>query len=45
VASWERLLKVAPDYPGRARVEELVKKAKDHMTMPPGTKTAKPAAM
>jgi cytochrome c-type biogenesis protein CcmH/NrfG len=45
VASWERLLKVAPDYPGRARVEELVKRAKEHTTMAPGTKTDKAVSM
>lgn len=45
VASWERLLNTVPDYPERAKVEQLVKKAKSHMNMAPGTKTDKPVNM
>jgi tetratricopeptide (TPR) repeat protein len=45
IASWEKLLKVAPDYPDRARVEQLLAKAKEHANMAPGTKTDKPTKM
>jgi cytochrome c-type biogenesis protein CcmH/NrfG len=45
VASWQQLLKAVPDYPDRAKVEELVARARAHSTMPPGTKTDKPATM
>ncbi len=45
VATWERLLKTVPDYPERARVEEMLAKAKQHSSIKPGTKTAKPASM
>jgi cytochrome c-type biogenesis protein CcmH/NrfG len=39
VATWEKLLKTVPDYPERARVEELLAKAKQHNNVKPGTKT------
>jgi cytochrome c-type biogenesis protein CcmH/NrfG len=45
VATWEKLLKTVPDYPERARVEEMLAKAKQHGSIKPGTKTAKPASM
>jgi cytochrome c-type biogenesis protein CcmH/NrfG len=45
VATWERLLKTVPDYPERARVEEMLAKAKQHNSIKPGSKTAKPASM
>jgi len=45
VATWEKLLKTVPDYPERARVEELLAKAKEHSNIKPGTKTDKPATM
>jgi cytochrome c-type biogenesis protein CcmH/NrfG len=45
VATWQLLLKAVPDYPDRAKVEQLVERAKAHTTMPPGTKTDKPATM
>jgi tetratricopeptide (TPR) repeat protein len=45
IESWEKLLKVAPDYPDRARVEQLLAKAKEHANIAPGTKTDKPAKM
>jgi cytochrome c-type biogenesis protein CcmH/NrfG len=45
VASWEKLLKTVPDYPDRAKVEQLVAKAKEHTKMTPGQKTSKPATM
>lgn len=45
VESWERLLKVVPDYPDRANVEQLIARAKQHGDIKPGTKTNKPATM
>jgi cytochrome c-type biogenesis protein CcmH/NrfG len=45
VDTWEKLLKVVPDYPDRAKVEQLIAKAKEHTTMAPGTMTDKPAKM
>jgi cytochrome c-type biogenesis protein CcmH/NrfG len=45
VATWEKLLKTVPDYPERAKVEEMLAKAKQHTAIKPGTKTAKPASM
>jgi len=45
VETWQRLLKVAPDYPERARVEQLIQQAKQHTNIAPGTKTNKPATM
>lgn len=45
VNAWETLLKTVPDYPDRAKVEQLVAKAKEHSKMAPGQKTTKPATM
>lgn len=45
VDTWEHLLKVVPDYPERAKVEELISRAKQHENIAPGTKTDKPATM
>jgi cytochrome c-type biogenesis protein CcmH/NrfG len=45
VAAWENLLKVVPDYPDRAKVQELITRAKEHTKIPPGTRTDKPATM
>jgi len=45
VAAWEKLLKTAPDYPERARVEKYIQQAKQHSGIKPGTKTEKPASM
>jgi cytochrome c-type biogenesis protein CcmH/NrfG len=45
VATWEKLLKVLPDYPERSKVEEAIAKAKQHAVIKPGTKTDKPATM
>lgn len=45
VKAWETLLKTVPDYPDRAKVEQLVAKAKEHTKMKPGEKTSKPASM
>ena len=44
VAEWQRLLKDVPDYPERAKVEQLIAQAKQHSNIKPGTKTEKPAA-
>lgn len=45
VAAWENLLKAVPDYPDKAKVQELITRAKEHAKIPPGTKTDKPATM
>jgi cytochrome c-type biogenesis protein CcmH/NrfG len=45
VEAWQRLLQVAPDYPDRAKVQELIERAKQHSNIAPGTKTNKPATM
>jgi cytochrome c-type biogenesis protein CcmH/NrfG len=44
VAEWQRLLKDVPDYPERAKVEQLIAQAKQHSNIKPGTKTEKPTA-
>jgi cytochrome c-type biogenesis protein CcmH/NrfG len=43
IAAWEKLLKVNPNDPNRAQVEQLLARAKRHQAIPPGTKTDKPA--
>jgi cytochrome c-type biogenesis protein CcmH/NrfG len=43
IADWEKLLKVNPDDPNRAQVEQLIARAKRHLAIAPGTKTDKPA--
>jgi cytochrome c-type biogenesis protein CcmH/NrfG len=43
VAAWEKLLATNPGYEQKAKVEELIAKAKQHATMPAGQKTDKPA--
>jgi tetratricopeptide (TPR) repeat protein len=43
VEIWERLLQTVPDFPDRAKVQQLVEKAKAHTTTPPSAKTDKPA--
>lgn len=45
VEAWQKLLQVAPDYPERTKVQELIERAKQHSNMAPGTKTTKPATM
>ena len=42
LAAWDKLLKTNPDYPERAKVEELMARAKQHNDIAPGTKTDKP---
>jgi len=44
VQSWEQLLKAVPNYPERAKVEQLIARAKEHTKIAPGTKTDKPAS-
>jgi cytochrome c-type biogenesis protein CcmH/NrfG len=43
IEAWQRLLKTNPQHPRRAEVESLIAKAKQHLNMPAGTKTDKPA--
>jgi len=43
IAAWEKLLKAHPDVSNRAQVEQLIVRAKQHLSIPPGTKTDKPA--
>lgn len=43
IATWQTLLRVDPNNPKRAEVEKMIAQAKKHMTIPPGTKTDKPA--
>jgi cytochrome c-type biogenesis protein CcmH/NrfG len=45
VEAWEKLIKDIPDYPDRAKIEQLISRAKEHSNMAPGTKTDKPATM
>jgi len=43
VAAWEKLLQVAPNFPERDTVNQLIARAKAHQNIQPGTKTDKPA--
>lgn len=43
IAYWQKLLKTNPNHPRRAEVETMIARAKQHMNMPAGTKTDKPA--
>jgi cytochrome c-type biogenesis protein CcmH/NrfG len=44
IASWEQLLKVTPQSnPNRAKVEQMIARAKEHEKMPAVKKTDKPA--
>ncbi len=44
IAAWEAFLKVDPNSPKRAEVEQMMTQAKKHLSIPPGTKTKKPAS-
>jgi cytochrome c-type biogenesis protein CcmH/NrfG len=44
IVAWERLLKTNPDHPRRAQIEQAIARAKQHLNIPPGTKTDKPAS-
>jgi len=43
IAAWEAFLKVDPNSPKRAEVEQMMAQAKKHLSIPAGTKTEKPA--
>jgi len=43
VDAWQRLIKTNPNFSHRAEVEKMIAQAKQHMNMPAGTKTNKPA--
>jgi cytochrome c-type biogenesis protein CcmH/NrfG len=43
LAAWNQLLKTNPNYPDRAKVEELVAQVQQHSKIAPGTTTSKPA--
>lgn len=45
VATWQKLLASNPNLPQRPQVEEFIARARQHATIPPGTKTDKPAKM
>jgi len=44
IAAWNTLLKVDPNNPRRAEVEQMIAQAKKHLGIAPGTKTEKPAS-
>ncbi len=43
IAAWQRLLKTNPNHPKRAEVEQVIERARQHLNIPPGAKTDKPA--
>jgi len=43
IASWKTLLKVHPDYPQRAKVQQLIDEAEQHLSLKPGASSGKPA--
>ena len=42
IAAWQSFLSANPNDPKRAEVEKMITQAKQHLTIPPGTKTDKP---
>jgi len=44
IVAWETLLKTNPNHPRRAQVEQAIARAKQHLNIPSGTKTDKPAS-
>jgi cytochrome c-type biogenesis protein CcmH/NrfG len=44
IAAWQTLLKDDPQNPKRAEIEKMMAQAKKHLSIPPGTKTDKPAS-
>jgi len=44
IAAWQRFIKADPNNPKRAQVEKMISQAQQHLNIPPGTKTAKPAS-
>ena len=43
IAAWQAFLKVDPNSPKKAQVEQMLAQAKKHLSIPAGTKTEKPA--
>ena len=43
LAAWQKLLQTNPNYPERAKVEELMAQVKQHQNIQPGTATNKAA--
>jgi cytochrome c-type biogenesis protein CcmH/NrfG len=43
IAAWQSFVKANPNDPKRAEVEKLIAQAKQHLNLPPGTKTDKPS--
>jgi len=43
IAAWQTFVKANPDNPKRPEVEKLIAQAKQHLNLPPGTKTNKPS--
>jgi cytochrome c-type biogenesis protein CcmH/NrfG len=43
LAAWQKLLESNPDYPERAKVEQLIAQVKQHQNLKPGARTNKPA--
>lgn len=43
IAAWQTMIKVNPNDPKRAQVEQMIAQAKQHLNIAPGTKTNKPA--
>ena len=42
IAAWQTFVKANPNDPKRAQVEKMIAQAKQHLNLPPGTKTDKP---
>ena len=42
VVAWEQLLKINPNHPRRADIEQMIAQAKKHENLAPGQKTTKP---
>lgn len=43
VAAWEQMLKLNPNHPRKAEIEQLIANARQHASVKPGQKTSKPA--
>jgi cytochrome c-type biogenesis protein CcmH/NrfG len=43
LACWQKLIKLNPGHPGRAQVEKMIARVKEHEKLPAGTKTDVPA--
>jgi len=43
LAAWQSLLKVDPNHPKRAEIQQMMAQAQKHLSIAPGTKTEKPA--